>query len=276
MEKDKAMEIFREEFDTYESRSGLEDWTGDVLCTLPDYFWEKPASSTGKHHNLVQNGPCGNVIHTKMNVRVANDLFRMRRWGGRFDPLKRDMIRTALILHDGLKYGDDTTGFVVHEHPALMADYLMEERWDGTLPESVRRGIAGMVAAHSGQWTTSKHSSTVLPLPASEEEFFVHLCDYIGSRDDILVQVKETEGLFEGIPPAQGDGAYAAGMPSGGDGDKAFDERIALARMLVNGNSWNGKIYGMQGNRFIYLNGARVSLDERFLPAFEMLSLTKG
>lgn len=274
MEKEKAMEIFREEFDSYESKSGLEDWTGEVLATLPDYFWEKPASSTGKHHNLVQNGPHGNIVHTKMNVHAANDLFSINRWGNKFDTLKRDMIRTALILHDGLKYGDDATGFVVHEHPVLMAQYIMNDRWKGTIPDSVRSEIAGMVAAHSGQWTKSKHSGVILPLPASEEEFFVHLCDYIGSRDDIMISVAETRPLFS-LSIFKDKEQQRMEPSCGKNGDAGFDERIAFARMLVFSNNWNGKIYGNEHEMYIFLNGNRVNVDKRFYEAFQMVSLMR-
>ena len=42
-----------------------------------------------------------------------------------------------------------------------------------------------MCAAHSGQWTTSKKSKTVLPEPSNAMEVVIHECDYLSSRVDI-------------------------------------------------------------------------------------------
>lgn len=277
MQKEDAIKVFEKEFASYESKSGLEDWTGEVLATLPDYFWTCPASSTGKHHSAIQNGERGNVIHTKMNVQIANTLFGLDRWAGLFpDPLMRDMIRTALILHDGLKYGDGSSGFVVHEHPVLMANYLITQ-WVGTLPNSILQAIAGMIAAHSGKWTTSKHSTVVLPYPKNEAEYFVHICDYLGSRGNIMVAVDETASIF-GITPKdvpQIEPSQKNEMKvSVTEGNPLLDDEINFVKMLVRGNHWNGKVYGKTGSRFLYLNGIQVHIDEKFLPAIQIVALT--
>ena len=42
-----------------------------------------------------------------------------------------------------------------------------------------------MCAAHSGQWTTSNKSKTVLPEPSNAMEIVIHECDYLSSRVDI-------------------------------------------------------------------------------------------
>lgn len=276
MEKEKIKSLFSREFASYESKSGLEGWTVDVLATLPDYFWTCPASSTGKHHSLVQNGEGGNLIHTKMDVWVANTLFELDRWASAFqDPVMRDMIRTALILHDGMKYGDGSSGFVVHEHPLLMAQYLTSGKWEGTLPPSILNSIAGMIAAHSGKWNTSKHSPVVLPYPQNESEYFVHICDYLGSRDNIMLAVEETEALFQ-VPVGEVPQTEAKEEKKieADTGNPLLDDEIRFVRQLVHGNNWNRKIYGKGDSRCIYLNGVRVNIDKKFLPAFQIVALT--
>ena len=276
MQKEEIWRIFEREFSSYESKSGLEEWTVDVLGTLPDYFWTCAASSTGKHHNRVQNGTGGNLIHTKMNVQVANILFSMDRFAKMFsDPLMRDMIRTALILHDGMKYGDGSSRFVVHEHPVLMAQYLTSGRWDGSLPESMLSMIAGMIASHSGRWTTSQYSPVVLPYPKTDEEYFVHACDYLGSRPDIMVSVQETETLFQAsVGDISQQEVQKKKEEDDGSGNPFLDDEIMFVKMLVRGNNWNGKVYGKDDDRFIYLNGIRVNIDKNFLPAFQFVALT--
>lgn len=284
MQKEKAMTVFAKEFGSYESGAGLEEWTGEVLASLPDYFWTFPASSTGKHHNPVQNGEHGNVIHTKMAVQVANILFGLDRWEKIFqDPFMRDMIRTALILHDGMKYGDGSTGFVVHEHPLLMADFLRSPQWAGSLPPSMLEMIVGMVAAHSGKWTTSRHSTVILPYPKNEAEYFVHICDYLGSRENILVCVDGVEDIFQDTikntaetQTEPSSGSTGPKEDAGSTGNELLDDEIAFVKMLVKGNNWNHKVYGKRGDRCIYLNGVKVTVDEKFLPAFQIVALAGG
>ena len=47
-----------------------------VLNVVPEYFWEIPASSTGKHHPIFALGKGGLVRHTKACVKIATELFR--------------------------------------------------------------------------------------------------------------------------------------------------------------------------------------------------------
>ena len=45
-----------------------------VINMLPDYFFEVPASSTGKYHPSFSQGEGGLVRHTKAAVNIANEL----------------------------------------------------------------------------------------------------------------------------------------------------------------------------------------------------------
>ena len=46
-----------------------------LISCLPDYFFEIPASSTGKYHPNYALGEGGLVRHTKVAVRIAYELF---------------------------------------------------------------------------------------------------------------------------------------------------------------------------------------------------------
>ena len=45
-----------------------------LIELLPDYFFEVPASSTGKYHPKFASGDGGLVRHTKAAVRIAYEL----------------------------------------------------------------------------------------------------------------------------------------------------------------------------------------------------------
>ena len=45
-----------------------------MLKKLPDYFYEVPASSTGKYHPSFALGNKGLLRHTKVAVRIAHEL----------------------------------------------------------------------------------------------------------------------------------------------------------------------------------------------------------
>ena len=46
-----------------------------MINKLPDYFFEVPASSTGKYHPTFSLGKGGLLRHTKAAVRIAVELF---------------------------------------------------------------------------------------------------------------------------------------------------------------------------------------------------------
>ena len=45
--------------------------------------------------------------------------------------------------------------------------------------------IARLCESHSGEWTSTQRSKTVLPKPENDEQFFVHMCDYLASRSNL-------------------------------------------------------------------------------------------
>lgn len=161
----------------------IRDFTDFVLKELPEYFWNIPASSTGKYHPDFAAGPGGLIRHTKAAVYLATTLFPLH---PEFFQSDKDMIISALILHDGLKHGDPKQDYTVHEHPLLMARFI---RAKGLLHRisttTMDLQIAKMVESHSGQWTTNSFSSIVLPKPETWQAEFVHLCDYLASRKNI-------------------------------------------------------------------------------------------
>ena len=55
-----------------------------LISWLPDYFFEVPASSTGKYHPKYALGEGGLVRHTKAAVRIAYELLNDESIGYQF------------------------------------------------------------------------------------------------------------------------------------------------------------------------------------------------
>ena len=51
--------------------------------------------------------------------------------------------------------------------------------------------IARLCESHSGEWTSTNRSKTVLPKPENDEQFFVHMCDYLASRSNLDMTYSE-------------------------------------------------------------------------------------
>lgn len=163
------------------------------LEQLPDYFYIVAASSTGKYHPAYALGEGGLIRHTIAAVRIAEELFKNETVQN-FSNEEKDIIRVALILHDGVKHGTDGRQYTVSTHPLEVVKYLEDRYFD--VPEEslsdevidVMEGdswyqITECIKTHMGQWNTDyKTGEEILPKPESEIQRFVHLCDYLASR----------------------------------------------------------------------------------------------
>ena len=75
-----------------------------MINKLPKYFFEVPASSTGKYHPNFSLGEGGLLRHTKAAVRIAYELFNDESLNN-FTNDEKDLIIFSIVLHDGLKSG---------------------------------------------------------------------------------------------------------------------------------------------------------------------------
>lgn len=169
----------------------IRTFTIKCLQAAPQYFWQIPASSTGKYHPDYAATECGLVKHVKMAVKFAEDLLALKQHSYLSENGYKDMIYAALILHDICKKGrsdegDEHTRF---DHPILATQLLTEvsmsmycEYHHIRIPEFVKE-IQRLIASHMGQWNTNKYNPDVtLSTPNTPAQEFVHLCDYLASR----------------------------------------------------------------------------------------------
>ena len=192
MTSNEKIALFEKEI-AYMEIENIKDFFKRAITIVPDYFFEVPAASSGKFHSVLECGFGGLVYHTRSVAKVANYLVNLQQYKSKLNDMERDCVICAALLHDCLKHDwENKTGFSVHQHPVLAADFVKsDERLNGIVNDEIRNIIGDAVASHSGEWTTSKRSKVVLPSPSTLVQELVHLSDYIASRSDIHI-------LFEG------------------------------------------------------------------------------
>lgn len=198
-------EIFKRELGFIQDNK-LRDFVSYVLNDLPDYFRKIGASTSGKYHPIYTIGEGGLIRHTQAAVAIAQDLFRADFY--KFNQNQKDIVTSALILHDGLKCGmwEDHTAF---DHPLLMRDFILKKYGEYIKEHNLQNilnildlnfgnsilQISDCVASHMGKWNTLQRycendledkSRIILPLPETDMQKCVHLCDYLASRKHLI------------------------------------------------------------------------------------------
>lgn len=154
-----------------------------LLELLPDYFYTMQASFSSFPHPDFALGEGGLVRHTKAAVRIAVELFRDNIFNTfEFKEHSQDLIIMALLLHDGFKQGLSASGQAVFEHSLLASQFILEHISELPMLEVDALYVSKMVAAHMGPWNVNQTGKIILPIPSSDEEKFVHACDYLASR----------------------------------------------------------------------------------------------
>ena len=178
----KKYEAFKKELYYIKDSSKRKDLK-KLLNSLPDYFYEIPASSTGKYHPSFALKKGGLVRHTKVAVRIAHELLENNTIGMKFTDKDKDLIIMALVLHDGLKSGLEHSKYTKFDHPLLISKHIMEQKDDLSLDIDDIRKLCSMIESHMGEWTyDSYQKKEVLPKPKTAEQRFVHMCDFLASR----------------------------------------------------------------------------------------------
>lgn len=176
------LDIFKIEL-SYILNPKIKEFTEKALNSLPEYFFSIPASSTGKYHSPVCLGEGGLVRHTKMNVRFAIELLNLEMMN-KYTNDEKDIIISALILHDGIKHGEDYSKYSVTNHPLIMSKNIKNNQELHTiLDEEILNKIIGCIETHMGEFNKDyKTKKEILPKPHGKLQNLVHICDILGSR----------------------------------------------------------------------------------------------
>ena len=184
------VDCFNKEYNYIKDNKKREDLKY-LVSNLPDYFFEIPASSTGKYHPKFASTENGLVKHTKVAVRIAKELLDNPGLNN-FKDNEKDIIIMALVLHDGFKSGVIKEKYTRFDHPLLAADFIRKQKDNISLNEVELDLITRVISSHMGIWNKDYNGNEVLPIPKDKYERFVHMCDYLSSKKFINVE-------FEGI-----------------------------------------------------------------------------
>ena len=174
-------EVFKNEYQFIKNARYLKSLK-TMVELLPDYFFEVPASSTGKYHPEYALGNGGLVRHTKAAIRIAYELLIDESIGNVFNEDEKDLIIMALLLHDGLKSGLVKTEYTTVNHPLLISNYIKENKAKLELKEEEVNLLCEMIETHMGPWNKDYKGNVVLPVPRNKYQKFVHMCDYLASK----------------------------------------------------------------------------------------------
>lgn len=166
---------------------------------VPEYFWSVAGAKNDIHHPKQDTGDGGLIRHTRMCCAVAlellqNDLFKEVRD-------KRNELIAALICHDSIKNGRENAKYA-QDHPTWAGNNIknfFSKRYKGDKGGKLSSQvdfIADCVSKHMGpnyMWrkpypltkaeqAAGKRPGKILPAPDNPYASFVHLCDYIASR----------------------------------------------------------------------------------------------
>lgn len=138
----------------------------------PDYFWERPSSSSGNYHSVDERGECGNWIHTKRVFAEYNSISESWIELGEITDFERECGKAAALIHDMVKYGwpSDNNDHTVNNHDLIAADVAAHI---GHCPEEV----VGQIAAHMGPWGEG-------PEPETQAQLLLHTADKSAARED--------------------------------------------------------------------------------------------
>ena len=185
-------EVFKKELSYIKNPKYLND-IKVIISLLPDYFFEVPASSTGKYHPSFSLGDGGLVRHTKVAVRIAVELLNNNSIFTNFTSDEKDLIIMSILVHDGLKSGLEKSEYTKFEHPILVSNYIKDNKDKLSLNEEELNLLTSMIESHMGEWNTNAYSNVVLPKPTTKYQKFVHMCDFLSSRKFLDVKFENND-----------------------------------------------------------------------------------
>lgn len=163
-----------------------------ILPMLPDYFFNIPASSTGKYHPSFSLEQGGLVRHTKAAVKIAYSLLQSKSINN-FSDDEKDLIIISLLLHDSFKSGFPEEKYTRVDHPLIVANFIKNNTDKLTLTDDEINFVCSCIETHMGEFNTDYKGNVVLPLPKTKQQRFVHMCDLLSSKKFLDIKFENNE-----------------------------------------------------------------------------------
>ena len=166
-----------------------------LLETVPDYFFEIPASSSGKYHPAMDHGEGGLVRHSIAVKKMLEHLLVIKDGCFEYMPKYRDYLIVCALFHDSFKSGTQEDYYENKHskflHPVYAANNVMFRAIEFGLDYNDAKYMADVIISHMGQWNTSKREKGILPTPQSPQQELLHMADYLASRKDISIEITD-------------------------------------------------------------------------------------
>lgn len=194
-------DIFRNILNEFES-DDLRMYCEDMIEMIDPFIITTPSSTSMKYHNETQCSPGGQSYHVIMVGTIMNYILGLDYVRAKFkEPKKRDCLRIAALLHDSIKCGWNGSTYTVFDHPRLAKEWIIRTKPEHDIKQGLKNYIGDLVESHSGQWNTDKRGVfEPLPTPQNDEQFVVHLADYLASRSNIdMIYTEEEHEAINGF-----------------------------------------------------------------------------
>ena len=186
------VDVFKKEL-SYIKNEKYVECAKNMIELLPDYFFQVPASSTGKYHPEFAQGDGGLVRHTKVAVRICYEMASNKCIGHSFKSDEKDLMMIALIMHDGVKSGIPKEKYTRVDHPLLAAKLIRDNKDKIGLSDDEIDFVCSVIESHMGEWNTDFNGNEVLPVPKNKYQRFVHMCDFLASKKFIEVPFSDND-----------------------------------------------------------------------------------
>ena len=180
-------EIFKDELN-YFKNDRIKESAKILIELIPDYFFEVPASASGKYHPSFSQNEGGLLRHTKVATIIGNEVLSLEYTNSLYTDDEKDILLLGIMLHDTQKLGNPPEKHTRFDHPLLAATFIEENKDKTELKEEEINLLKRVISSHMGQWNKSSYSSIELPKPSDKYEFFVHMCDYLSSKKFLDVE----------------------------------------------------------------------------------------
>lgn len=181
MDNKEKWDAFKEELALIRNET-IKQFALNAVAIMPDYFFEMPASTTGKYHPNFALGNGGLLRHSKAVARMVVILVRQKMWSIGLTSDDVDLAIVSGMIHDGWKKGDGAGKWTTKDHPLYAASMLKnDEIVSKILDDDKFKIVCGCISSHMGEWT----EGGILPEPLTKLEKLIHEADYLASRKQL-------------------------------------------------------------------------------------------
>ncbi len=166
---------------------------------LPDYWFTKTASSTGKYHPRFANGELGLAKHSLYASKVWKYLWRGFKQEFNDDELIYQAGIIGIVFHDAIKYGDpaENRRYTTNTHPEDAAEWMdiLVKEITNDFPNHERAQdfasfcetyICRPIRHHQGPWSTYGAPKTLM-------QQLIFIADFVASQPTFEEEIFKCE-----------------------------------------------------------------------------------